>query len=101
MFNLLKKKNKSKIEIIGKEFPFTLLKEDDEGNKDFIFGKKWRFYHDGKNGKKYWENIEPYKIIDGNLCVRICTDEYYKLSIVFTKDDLVNILEEMNSDKSN
>ena len=103
MFELLKKKKNKKAERVGEEFPFTLLTEDEKGNIKFSYNVKWNILHN-KNGKKYWECLKPYKIIDGNLCVRIAdkiVDTHDNLFIVFTKEELINIFEEMKQSELN
>ena len=96
MFSFFKK-NKSKwqpIEVIGEKIPFKILFEE---NMQYSNNRTWKVLRKDED-KKYWENLKPYEIIDGNFCVRICDrfdDSHYGAWMVFTKDELTDILSKM------
>ena len=92
--NLFKKKTEEKIEKIGEEIPFKVL---DEETMEYHENRIWRVLRE-KEGKKYWENMKPYEIIDENLCIRIC-DSFYSSTyggwMVLSKEKLKDILSKM------
>lgn len=95
MFEFFKIKKKSmKIEERGERFPFRLLNENTMEYRDNRHLRVLRI----KNGEKYWENMKPYEIINGDLCVRAYgnfSEEYYGGWIVLSKDEVTKILSEM------
>lgn len=98
---LFNKKNKTKIvaseennfnmEVVGEDVPFLYLDE----SKKYINAKFSRLLRE-ENGKKYWESVKPYEIIDGNLCVRSKSDIPSMTGwIVLNKTELMDILEKL------
>ena len=92
--NLFNKNKQEKVETIGDGFPFKLLNEE---TMTYSEDKKWKVLRNN-NGKKYWEYLKPYEIIDGNLCVRICNIFHCSNHggwIVLSKEELEDILSKM------
>lgn len=81
------------MDVVGEDIPFNFL---DERTHEISRRKFLRIYREDNSGKKYWESVHPYEIIDGNLCVRIKSDIPTMIGwIVISKEELINILSQI------
>ena len=74
----------------NKEFIFTLFNKN---NRRFFPNSTMKIYRGLIEGQKCWEKLKPYEIIDNKLCVRF--DPWHNCYIAFTKEELINIIENM------
>ena len=89
---VLMEENNTKLDVVGIDVPFTYLSEK---TKEIRLCKFMRILREEDN-KKYWESVEPYEIIDGNLCVRSKSDIPNETGwISISKEELKYILSKM------
>ena len=63
---VLTEENNTRIDVVGTDTPFIYISEK---TKEARLCKFMRIMRE-ESGKKYWESVKPYEIIDGNLCIR-------------------------------
>lgn len=91
--NVLTEENNFGLKVVGEDIPFNFLNEK---THEISKRKFMRICREDNSGDKYWESVQPYEIIDGNLCVRTKTDIPNMLGwIVLSKEEVRNILSQM------
>lgn len=88
--SVLTGENNFGLEVIGQDMAFNFLNEKtgEISEKKFM-----RICREDNSGKKYWESVKPYEIIDGNFCVRTKSDIPTMTGwIVLSKTELENII---------
>lgn len=81
------------LEVVGNDISFNFLNEK---THEISQRKYMRICREDSGGKKYWESVQPYEIIDGNLCIRTKSDIPTMTGwIVLSKEELVSILSQM------
>lgn len=90
---VLTEENNFGLEVIGQDIPFNFLNEK---THEISKRKFMRICREDDSGKKYWESVQPYEIIDGNLCVRTKSDIPTMIGwIVLSKEELMGVLSQM------